>query len=137
MTLGFHCFYDTLNLSLTAVELLLKASQDEDDHMRERTQQYSQVNLGPAIIEQGWCAIISNLLRLPEHDTREKVLKTVHVLLALCRDNYKGDHSLNHTLGLLRREYEELVAEEQREGDEDGYFKELLSSINSIAQQLK
>ncbi|XP_077168861.1 nucleotide exchange factor SIL1 isoform X2 [Paroedura picta] len=118
-------------------KLLLEESQDDDDHMQERTQQYNQVNLGPAIVEQGWCTIISDLLKLPKHDTREKVLKTVHVLLALCRDDYKGDHGLNHTLSRLRLEYEELVAEEQEEGDEDGYFKELLSSINSIAQQLK
>lgn len=105
--------------------------------MEERTEQYNQVNLVPAIVEQGWCTIISNFLTMPEHDAREKVLKTVHVLLAFCRDRYQGDHNLSHVLRLLRQEYEELAAEEQTEGEEDGYFQELLSSINSIAQQLK
>ncbi|XP_077168852.1 nucleotide exchange factor SIL1 isoform X1 [Paroedura picta] len=134
---ALHVRIVTLLYDLMIEKLLLEESQDDDDHMQERTQQYNQVNLGPAIVEQGWCTIISDLLKLPKHDTREKVLKTVHVLLALCRDDYKGDHGLNHTLSRLRLEYEELVAEEQEEGDEDGYFKELLSSINSIAQQLK
>ncbi|XP_054851528.1 nucleotide exchange factor SIL1 [Eublepharis macularius] len=132
-----HVRIVTLLYDLIIERLLLKESQDDDELLQEKTQQYHQVNLTPAITEQGWCTIISNLLKLPEHDTREKVLKTVHVLLAFCRDNYKGDHGLNHTLRLLRQEYEELAAEEQKEGDEDGYFKELLSSINSIAQQLK
>ncbi|ETE66275.1 Nucleotide exchange factor SIL1 [Ophiophagus hannah] len=115
---------------------LLKNSDDEDE-AHGKTQQYSQVNLMPAIVEQGWCTIISNLLRAPEHDSREKVLKTVHVLLAFCKDTYAGDPALNHALSRLRQEYEELAEEERKEGEEDGYFKELLHSINSIAQQLK
>ncbi|XP_032069855.1 nucleotide exchange factor SIL1 [Thamnophis elegans] len=110
---------------------------DEEEAAYEKSQQYSQVNLMPAIVEQGWCTIISNLLRTPEHDSREKVLKTVHVVLASCKDTYAGDPALSHVLGLLRQEYEELAEEERKEGDEDGYFKELLHSINSIAQQLK
>ncbi|XP_061478425.1 nucleotide exchange factor SIL1 isoform X3 [Rhineura floridana] len=126
----------TLLYDLVVEKLLLKDSPD-DNQIRERAQQYSQVNLVPAVVEQGWCMIISNLLKMPEHDTREKVLKTMHVLLDSCRDSYKEDHSLNHTVGLLRQEYEELAAEEQKEGEEDGYFKELLGSINSLAQQLK
>lgn len=103
----------------------------------ERTQQYGQVNLMPALVEQGWCTIISNLLGMPEHDSREKVLKTVHVLLTFCKDTYAGDPTLSRVLSLLRQEYEELAEEERKEGDEDGYFKELLHSVNSIAQQLK
>ncbi|XP_062981336.1 nucleotide exchange factor SIL1 [Elgaria multicarinata webbii] len=130
-----HIRVVTLLYDLIVEKLLL--THDNDTQTREITQQYSQVNLVPAIVEQGWCTIISNLLQMPEHDTREKVLKTVHVLLASCRDSYTGDHDLGHTLNLLRQEYEDLAAEEQKEGDEDGYFKELLSSINSIAQQLK
>ncbi|XP_070812228.1 nucleotide exchange factor SIL1 [Pituophis catenifer annectens] len=126
----------TLLYDLVVEKQLIKNSDDKDE-AHEKTQQYSQVNLMPAIVEQGWCTIISNLLRTPEHDSREKVLKTVHVLLAFCKDAYAGDPTLNHVLSLLRQEYEELAEEEQKEGDEDGYFKELLHSINSIAQQLK
>ncbi|KAF7239838.1 Nucleotide exchange factor SIL1, partial [Varanus komodoensis] len=127
----------TLLYDLLMEKLLLMDQQDNTTEIHVRAQQYSQVNLVPAIVEQGWCTIIANLLVLPEHDTREKVLKTVHVLLSSCRDSYRADRYLSHVLDLLRQEYEDLAAEEQREGDEDGYFKELLSSINSIAQQLK
>ncbi|XP_063171736.1 nucleotide exchange factor SIL1 isoform X2 [Candoia aspera] len=126
----------TLLYDLIVEKQLLKIS-DNEDQGHEKTQQYSQVNLVPAIVEQGWCTIISNLLKMPEHDTREKVLKTVYVLLTFCRETYRGDPAFNHTLGLLRQEYEELAQEEQKEGDEDGYFKELLHFINNIAQQLK
>uniref|UniRef100_A0A2D4LDF9 Nucleotide exchange factor SIL1 n=1 Tax=Micrurus spixii TaxID=129469 RepID=A0A2D4LDF9_9SAUR len=126
----------TLLYDLVVEKQLFKNSDDKDE-AHGKTQQYSQVNLMPAIVEQGWCTIISNLLRAPEHDSREKVLKTVHVLLAFCKDTYARDSALNHALSLLRQEYEELAEEERKEGEEDGYFKELLHSINSIAQQLK
>ncbi|XP_032635585.1 nucleotide exchange factor SIL1 isoform X3 [Chelonoidis abingdonii] len=118
-------------------KMLLEDSENKEDQLEEKVQQYKQVNLVPAVVEQGWCGIISNLLALPEHDTREKVLKTVRILMAACRDKYQGDYALNTTLSMLRIEYEELAAEEQREGDNDGYFKELLSSINTIIQELR
>ncbi|XP_042706692.1 nucleotide exchange factor SIL1 isoform X9 [Chrysemys picta bellii] len=118
-------------------KMLLEDSENKEDQLEEKVQQYKQVNLVPAVVEQGWCVIISNLLALPEHDTREKVLKTVRVLMAACRDGYQGDYALSTTLSMLRTEYEELAAEEQREGDNDGYFKELLSSINTIIQELR
>uniref|UniRef100_A0A8D0ECM5 Nucleotide exchange factor SIL1 n=2 Tax=Salvator merianae TaxID=96440 RepID=A0A8D0ECM5_SALMN len=132
-----HIRIVTLLYDLMVEKLLVKDLHNDSTQIHERAQQYSQVNLVPAIVEQGWCKIISNFLKTPEHDIREKVLKTVHVLLAFCKDSYKEDQNLSHTLSLLRQEYELLAAEEQKEGDEDGYFKELLSSINSIAQQLK
>uniref|UniRef100_A0A8C0I795 Nucleotide exchange factor SIL1 n=1 Tax=Bubo bubo TaxID=30461 RepID=A0A8C0I795_BUBBB len=107
------------------------------DQMAEKIQQYRQVKLVPAVVEQDWCVVVSNLLAMPEHDTREKVLKMVGVLMAFCRERYRGDQALSTTLSLLRSEYEELAAEEQREGDKDGYFKELLGSVNTIIQELR
>ncbi|XP_019342669.1 nucleotide exchange factor SIL1 isoform X3 [Alligator mississippiensis] len=127
----------TLLYDLIMEKMLLEGAQNNEDQMEEKVQQYSQVKLVPAVVEQGWCAIVSNLLALPEHDTREKVLKTVSVLMAFCKDRYRGDQHLNITLSMLRSEYEELAAEEQREGDKDGYFKELLGSINTIIQELR
>ncbi|XP_019362097.1 PREDICTED: nucleotide exchange factor SIL1 isoform X1 [Gavialis gangeticus] len=127
----------TLLYDLIMEKMLLEGAQNNEDQMEEKVQQYSQVKLVPAVVEQDWCAIVSNLLALPEHDTREKVLKTVSVLMTFCKDRYRGDQRLNITLSMLRSEYEELAAEEQREGDKDGYFKELLGSINTIIQELR
>nr|XP_020643708.1 nucleotide exchange factor SIL1 [Pogona vitticeps]XP_020643710.1 nucleotide exchange factor SIL1 [Pogona vitticeps] len=132
-----HVRIVTLIYDLIVEKLLQKDLPGDHDQTRERLEQYSQVNLVPAIVEQGWCTIIPDLLKMPEHDAREKILKTVQVLLAFCRESYLEDRGLNHTLSLLCQEYEELAAEEQKEGEENGYFKELLGSINSIAQQLK
>uniref|UniRef100_A0A8C0BGB1 Nucleotide exchange factor SIL1 n=1 Tax=Buteo japonicus TaxID=224669 RepID=A0A8C0BGB1_9AVES len=113
-------------------------SQEGGDGTRpEKIQQYRQVKLVPAVVEQDWCVVVSNLLAMPEHDTREKVLKMVSVLMAFCKERYRGDQALSTTLGLLRSEYEELAAEEQREGDKEGYFKELLGSVNTIIQELR
>ncbi|XP_069725765.1 nucleotide exchange factor SIL1 [Phaenicophaeus curvirostris] len=127
----------TLLYDLIMEKMLLEASQHGGDQMEEKLQQYRQVRLVPAVVEQDWCVVVSNLLAMPEHDTREKVLKTVSVLMGFCKERFQGDPALSSTLSLLRREYEELAAEEQREGDKDGYFKELLGSINTIIQELR
>ncbi|XP_059716327.1 nucleotide exchange factor SIL1 isoform X4 [Haemorhous mexicanus] len=131
-----HVRVVTLLYDLIMEKMLLEDSQ-HGEQMEEKIQQYQQVRLVPAVVEQGWCALVPNLLAMPEHDTREKVLKLVGVLVAFCREHYRGDPALGTTLSLLRSEYEELAAEEQREGDKDGYFRELLGSINTIIQELR
>ncbi|XP_066053113.1 nucleotide exchange factor SIL1 isoform X2 [Chamaea fasciata] len=130
-----HVRVVTLLYDLLMEKMLLEDSQHGEQ--MEKIQQYQQVRLVPAVVEQGWCALVPNLLAMPEHDTREKVLKLVGVLVAFCREHYRGDPALGTTLSLLRSEYEELAAEEQREGDKDGYFRELLGSINTIIQELR
>ncbi|XP_075020159.1 nucleotide exchange factor SIL1 [Calonectris borealis] len=131
-----HVRVVTLLYDLIVEKMLLEDSQ-HGDQMEEKIQQYRQVKLVPAVVEQDWCVVVSNLLAVPEHDTREKVLKTVGVLMAFCKERYRGDPALSTTLSLLRSEYEELAAEEQREGDKDGYFKELLGSVNTIIRELR
>ncbi|XP_064527486.1 nucleotide exchange factor SIL1 isoform X1 [Pseudopipra pipra] len=131
-----HVRVVTLLYDLIMEKMLLEDSQ-HGEQMEEKIQQYREVRLVPAVVEQDWCAVAPNLLAMPEHDTREKVLKLVGVLMAFCREHYRGDPALGTTLGLLRSEYEELAAEEQREGDKDGYFRELLGSINTIIQELR
>nr|XP_031361912.1 nucleotide exchange factor SIL1 [Lonchura striata domestica] len=131
-----HVRVVTLLYDLIMEKMLLEDSQ-HGEQMEEKIQQYQQVRLVPAVVEQGWCALVPNLLAMPEHDTREKVLKLVGVLVAFCREHYRGDPALGTTLRLLRSEYEELAAEEQREGDKDGYFRELLGSVNTIIQELR
>ncbi|XP_062485259.1 nucleotide exchange factor SIL1 isoform X3 [Pezoporus occidentalis] len=130
-----HVRVVTLLYDLIMEKVLLEDSQ-HGDHLEEKLQQYRQVKLVPAVVEQDWCVVVSNLLAVPEHDSREKVLKMVGVLMAFCRERYRGDPALSTTLSLLRSEYEELAAEEQREGDKDGYFRELLGSVNTIIQEL-
>ncbi|KAM6055549.1 nucleotide exchange factor SIL1 isoform 4-T7 [Theristicus caerulescens] len=131
-----HVRVVTLLYDLIVEKMLLEDSQ-HGDQMEEKIQQYRQVKLVPAVVEQDWCVVVSNLLAVPEHDTREKVLKTVGVLMAFCKERYRGDQALSTTLSLLRSEYEELAAQEQREGDKDGYFKELLGSVNTIIRELR
>ncbi|KAM9695643.1 nucleotide exchange factor SIL1 isoform 3-T3 [Trichechus inunguis] len=103
----------------------------------EKLQQYRQVHLLPGLREQGWCAITASLLALPEHDAREKVLQTLGTLLATCQDHYRQDAQLSRTLASLQAEYQALAALELQDGEEEGYFQELLGSINSLLQGLR
>uniref|UniRef100_A0A8C3EBX2 Nucleotide exchange factor SIL1 n=1 Tax=Corvus moneduloides TaxID=1196302 RepID=A0A8C3EBX2_CORMO len=128
---------ETLHVRVVTLLYDLIMEKTRDFTSPEKIQQYQQVRLVPAVLEQGWCTLVPNLLAMPEHDTREKVLKLVGVLMAFCREHYRGDPALGTALSLLRSEYEELAAQEQREGDKDGYFRELLGSINTIIQELR
>ncbi|KAH0506140.1 Nucleotide exchange factor SIL1, partial [Microtus ochrogaster] len=103
----------------------------------EKLQQYRQVHLLPGLREQGWCEITAHLLALPEHDAREKVLQTLGALLATCRDRYRQDVQLSRTLNSLQAEYQALASLELQEGEDDGYFRELLASINSLLKELR
>uniref|UniRef100_A0A8D0HYD7 Nucleotide exchange factor SIL1 n=2 Tax=Sus scrofa TaxID=9823 RepID=A0A8D0HYD7_PIG len=103
----------------------------------EKLQQYRQVHLLPGLREQGWCEITAHLLALPEHDAREKVLQTLGALLATCRDHYRQDPQLSRTLVSLQAEYQALAALELREGEDEGYFRELLGAINSLLTELR
>ncbi|KAM8763908.1 nucleotide exchange factor SIL1 isoform 2-T3 [Rhynchonycteris naso] len=103
----------------------------------EKLQQYRQVQLLPSLREQGWCEITAHLLALPEHDAREKVLQTLGALLVTCRDYYHQDPELSRRLVSLQAEYQVLAAQELREGEDEGYFRELLGSIDSLLMELR
>ncbi|XP_036061202.1 nucleotide exchange factor SIL1 isoform X1 [Onychomys torridus] len=107
------------------------------DSSPEKLLQYRQVHLLPGLREQGWCEITAHLLALPEHDAREKVLQTLGALLATCRDRYRQDLQLSQTLGSLQAEYQALASLELQEGEDEGYFRELLASINSLLKELR
>ncbi|XP_076768941.1 nucleotide exchange factor SIL1 isoform X2 [Arvicanthis niloticus] len=107
------------------------------DSSPEKLQQYRQVHLLPGLREQGWCEITAQLLALPEHDAREKVLQTLGALLTTCRDRYRQDPQLSRTLSSLQAEYQALASLELQEGEDDGYFRELLASIDSLMKELR
>lgn len=104
---------------------------------KEENRQYDEINLLPPMLEQGWCILLPQLLTSTEHDTREKVFKTMSLLMAACRNQYQALQRLSSSLIMLRSEYENLAAEELREGEQDGYFLGLLNSLNSIIEQLR
>ncbi|XP_034511977.1 nucleotide exchange factor SIL1 isoform X3 [Ailuropoda melanoleuca] len=103
----------------------------------EKLQQYRQVHLLPSLREQGWCEITARLLALPEHDAREKVLQTLGALLATCRNRYRQDPQLSRTLVSLQAEYQALATLELQDGEDEGYFRELLGSIDSLLKELR
>ncbi|XP_012604257.1 nucleotide exchange factor SIL1 isoform X1 [Microcebus murinus] len=107
------------------------------DTSPEKLQQYRRVHLLPGLREQGWCAITAHLLALPGHDAREKVLHTLGALLATCRDHYRQDPSLGRTLASLQAEYQALASAELQDGEDEGYFRDLLGSVESLLRELR
>ncbi|KAM9064742.1 nucleotide exchange factor SIL1 isoform 3-T4 [Sarcophilus harrisii] len=126
----------TLLYDLVTEKMLVETAEQDQGPPEEKVQQYRQVELLPGLQEQGWCGIVAGLLGLPEHDMREKVLRTLGALLAPCRERYRRDTLLSSMLRGLRDEYQELAALELQDGEENGYFQEMLGTINGFIQEL-
>lgn len=131
------CCLSSLHPTVAVQMFAEEEAELTQDSSPEKLQQYRQVHLLPGLREQGWCEITAQLLALPEHDAREKVLQTLGALLTTCRDRYRQDLQLSRTLSSLQAEYQALASLELQEGEDDGYFRELLGSIDSLMKELR
>ncbi|XP_010897448.1 nucleotide exchange factor SIL1 [Esox lucius] len=127
--------YDMINEK----ELISQAGLDPipDASHNERLRQYAQVSLQPVLVELGWCGLVPDLLTSPEHDWREKALRTLLAMMPYCQTQYQQDYALSSSLSSLQEQYQELVLTEQVLGDEDGYFGEILALLETLVLKLK
>ncbi|XP_029589633.1 nucleotide exchange factor SIL1 isoform X2 [Salmo trutta] len=127
--------YDMINekelISQTGLDPIPDASHNE------RLRQYAQVSLQPLLAEQGWCSLVPELLASPEHDWKEKALRTILAMMPHCQTQYRKDYALSSSLSALQEQYQELVLTEQVLGDEDGYFGEILALLEMVVLKLK
>ncbi|CAB1325188.1 unnamed protein product [Coregonus sp. 'balchen'] len=127
--------YDMINekelISQTGLDPIPDASHNE------RLRQYAQVSLQPLLAEQGWCSLVPELLASPEHDWKEKALRTILAMMPHCQTQYRQDNALSSSLSALQEQYQELVLTEQVLGDEDGYFGEILALLETVVLKLK
>lgn len=57
--------------------------------------------------------------------------------MATCRDHYREDPELGRTLASLQAEYQALAVLELEEGEDEGYFRELLGSTDGLLRELR
>ncbi|XP_067313505.1 nucleotide exchange factor SIL1 [Pseudorasbora parva] len=124
---------------ITEKELISQVGMDliPDSSHQERLRQYAEVSLLPVLVEQGWCKLVPELLASPEHDWREKALRTLLAMMAQCHTQYKQNPSLTVFLSDLQKQYQELVLTEQDVGEEDGYFGEILALVDSMVVKMR
>ncbi|KAG1930097.1 nucleotide exchange factor SIL1-like [Pimephales promelas] len=120
-------------------ELISQVGMDliPDSSHQERLRQYAEVSLLPVLVEQGWCRLVPELLASPEHDWREKTLRTLLAMMAQCHTQYKQNPSLTASLSELQKQYQELVLTEQDVGEQDGYFGEILALVDSMVVKMQ
>ncbi|XP_016331666.1 nucleotide exchange factor SIL1-like [Sinocyclocheilus anshuiensis] len=119
-------------------ELVSQVGMDltSDSSRQERLRQYAEVSLLPVLVEQGWCSLVPVLLASPEHDSREKALRTLLAMMAQCQTQYKQNPALTASLSELQKQYQELVLTEQDVGEQDGYFGEILALVDSMVVKM-
>ncbi|MBN3320681.1 SIL1 factor, partial [Atractosteus spatula] len=115
-------------------ELISQAGLDPvpDSSHQERLRQYAKVSLLPLLAEQGWCGLVPELLSSPEHDWREKALRTLLAMMPHCRELYRRDSRLARSLSALQEQYQQLAEGERGLGEEDGYFGEILTLLDTV-----
>ncbi|ROL47055.1 Nucleotide exchange factor SIL1 [Anabarilius grahami] len=120
-------------------ELISQVGMDiiPDSSHQERLRQYAEVSLLPMLVEQRWCSLVPELLASPEHDWREKALRTLLAMMAQCHAQYKQNPSLTASLSELQKQYQELVLTEQDVGEQDGYFGEILALVDSMVVKMQ
>lgn len=120
-------------------ELISQVGMDliPDSSHQERLRQYAKVSLLPVLVEQGWCNLVPELLASPEHDWREKALRTLLAMMAQCQTQFKQNPTLIYSLNELQIQYRELVLTEHDVGEEDGYFGEILALVDSMMVKLQ
>ncbi|KAL0175994.1 hypothetical protein M9458_028324, partial [Cirrhinus mrigala] len=120
-------------------ELISQVGMDliPDSSHQERLRQYAEISLLPVLVEQGWCSLVPELLASPEHDYREKALRTLLAMMAQCQTQYKQNPALTASLSELQKQYQELVLTEQDVGEQDGYFGEILALVDSMVVKMQ
>ncbi|XP_076434979.1 nucleotide exchange factor SIL1-like isoform X2 [Babylonia areolata] len=138
----------TEKLQVRAVTLLADLIKEKELHsvhsdaadsaQEERLRQYGEINLQEAMVESGWCSLISSLLVIPEHDSREKVLVAMDTVLPACEMFFQSSVPM---LRNLQEEYKELVREEQEESRDgevegDGFYQSLVGRVERLIDML-
>ncbi|XP_052430621.1 nucleotide exchange factor SIL1 isoform X2 [Carassius gibelio] len=124
---------------ITEKELMSQVGMDliPDSSHQERLRQYAEVSLLPVLVEQGWCSLVPELLVSPEHDCREKALRTLLAMMAQCQTQYKQNPALTASLSELQKQYQELVLTEQDVGEQDGYFADILALVDTVVVKMQ
>ncbi|XP_074530910.1 nucleotide exchange factor SIL1 [Halichoeres trimaculatus] len=118
-------------ISQTGLDSVLDSSHEE------RVRQYSEVSLQGALLEEGWCGLVPELLESTEHDYREKALQALLAMSTVCLDQYRSDSSLLGALVSLKDQYEEMVQSEMILGEENSYFSEMVELIVALQVRMK
>uniref|UniRef100_A0A8C1G4V6 Nucleotide exchange factor SIL1 n=1 Tax=Cyprinus carpio TaxID=7962 RepID=A0A8C1G4V6_CYPCA len=141
ITVLYDMITEKVNILMAAEnsELISQVGMDiiPDSSHQERLRQYAEVSLLPVLVEQGWCSLVPELLVSPEHDCREKALRTLLAMMAQCQTQYKQNPALTASLSELQIQYQELVLTEQDVGEQDGYFAEILALVDSMVVKMR
>lgn len=90
---------------------------------------YFRFNLRESLYKNGWCGLTSSLLHFPSgHDSVEKIVSAMLVLVSTCREEFSPTRP---KLQALLADYQKLAEEERQDGSSD-----VFSSIYSTIQKL-
>lgn len=125
----------TGKLEVKVVALIDDLLTEEQDNSVKLTTGRLPISL--KLIDAGWCDNVVKLLSsVSDHRHREKVLLAIKSSLICCREHFDAQ-TLVASLQRLSREYEELVTEESRSGEnEDSYYSNLLDVVRSVTLEL-
>ncbi|BFZ01197.1 hypothetical protein BsWGS_04236 [Bradybaena similaris] len=105
----------------------------QDEIQVQRTLQYKEFNLRESLYKNGWCGLTSSLLHFPSgHDSVEKIVSAMLVLVSTCREEFSPARP---KLQALLADYQKLAEEERQDGSSD-VFSFIYSTIQKLITEI-
>jgi len=133
---------NSINLSAKVITLLndlliehqLTAKYATNDQFSQiKLQQYQEIELNRALIEEGFCDLVPQLLNSPDNDVREKTIEAMNSFLFLCKKEFKNSLEVLKQISLHFNE----LSKSETEGDaSDAYFTNLYHLTNDLINKL-
>jgi len=151
---------DHTRLQIKTITLLhdLLVERQNTNHLARKL--YKAVNIETQILEAGWCKLLNRVLVIPksdraarredilstmredfplrtEHDSIEKILEAMVMMLPVCSEEFSIDSELRGKLSFLGSQYSLLSDKERAEGEEDNFFSGIFNMIITVTSSLQ
>jgi nucleotide exchange factor SIL1 len=128
---------DSLKLSLKVITLLndlliehqLTSKYAKNDELSQiKLKQYQEIDLKRALVEEGFCELVPQLLNSPDNEARERTIEAMMTFLSLCKKEFINSLPILQQISI---QFNEMVSDAS-----DDYFANLYHLTNNLINKL-
>ncbi len=128
---------DSLKLSLKVITLLndlliehqLTSKYAKNDELSQiKLKQYQEIDLKRALVEEGFCELVPQLLNFPDNEARERTIEAMMTFLSLCKKEFINSLPILQQISI---QFNEMVSDAS-----DDYFTNLYHLTNNLINKL-
>lgn len=128
---------DSLKLSLKVITLLndlliehqLTSKYAKNNELNQiKLKQYKEIDLKKALVEEGFCELVPQLLNSPDNEARERTIEAMMTFLSLCKKEFINSLPILQQISV---QFNEMVSDAS-----DDYFANLYHLTNNLINKL-